>query len=90
MNVNLIPYAVFWALIAVAVIFLILYRRQVTSREDDSIHLEGTITTDQMTLAHKLAVIDKWGKTLTIVAVVYGLTLAAIYLYQIWNSVPTY
>jgi hypothetical protein len=41
-------------------------------------------------LAHRLASIDKWGKTLTIVVAVYGVALAAIYLYQVWNAVPTY
>jgi len=44
----------------------------------------------QATLAHKLAVIDIWGKTLTVIAIVYGLVLVGLYLYQIWNSVPTY
>jgi len=90
MNVNLLPYAVFWAVLALVVLFLIIYRRTVTSREDDSIHLEGGIASDQVTLAHRLELIDRWGKTLTVVAVVFGLALAALYLYQVWNTVPTY
>jgi len=90
MNVNLLPYALFWGLLALVVVFLIVYRRTVTSREDDSIHLEGGIATEQVTLAHRLGLIDRWGKTLTVIVVVYGLALAAIYLYQVWNTVPTY
>ena len=90
MNINLLPYALFWGVLALVVVFLIIYRRSVTSREDDSIHLEGGIATEQVTLAHRLEMIDRWGKTLTVVAVVYGLALAGLYLYQIWNTVPTY
>lgn len=90
MNVNLLPYAVFWGVLAIIVVFLIIYRRSVTSREDDSIHLEGSVPAEQMALAHRVEMIDKWGKTLTIVVAVYGVALAAIYLYQVWNAVPTY
>jgi len=90
MNVNLLPYAVFWGVLAIVVVFLIIYRKSVSSQEDDSIHLEGSMPTVQVALAHRLASIDKWGKTLTIVVAVYGVALAAIYLYQVWNAVPTY
>jgi hypothetical protein len=89
-NINLLPYAVFWSLLAISVIVLIVYRKSVTAHEDDSIHLEGNATTDQITLGHRVAVIDRWGKTLTVVTVVFGLALAAIYFYQIWNTVPSY
>jgi hypothetical protein len=34
--------------------------------------------------------IDRWGKTLTVVVVVYALALACVYLYQVWNNVPQY
>jgi uncharacterized membrane protein YdcZ (DUF606 family) len=90
MNVNLLPFAMFWGVLALVVVCLIFYRRAVTSREDDSIHLEGGIASDQISLAHRLELIDRWGKTLTVAAVVFGLALAAIYLYQVWNTVPTY
>jgi heme/copper-type cytochrome/quinol oxidase subunit 2 len=90
MNVNLLPYAVFWGALAIVVVFLIIYRKSVSSHEDDSIHLEGTMPTEQVALAHRLASIDRWGKMLTIVVAVYGVALAAIYLYQIWNTVPNY
>jgi heme/copper-type cytochrome/quinol oxidase subunit 2 len=90
MNINLLPYAVFWGVLAIVVVFLIIYRKSVSNREDDSIHLEGSVPTEQMALAHRLELIDRWGKTLTVIAAVYGVALAAIYLYQVWNAVPTY
>jgi hypothetical protein len=90
MNVNLLPYALFWAVLAIIVISLIFYRRSVSSHEDDSLHLEGNLVSQQVSLSHRLALIDRWGKTLTIVAALYGVALAAIYLYQVWNDIPTY
>jgi heme/copper-type cytochrome/quinol oxidase subunit 2 len=90
MNINLMPYAIFWGVLAIVVVFLIIYRKQISSHEDDSIHLEGSVPTQQVALANRLASIDRWGKTLTIVVAVYGVALAAIYLYQVWNAVPTY
>jgi hypothetical protein len=90
MNINLLPYAIFWGVLAIAVVTLIIYRKSVTSHEDDSIHLEGGAPAQQATLAHRVELIDRWGKTLTVVVAVYGLALAAIYLYQVWNNVPKY
>ena len=90
MNINLMPYAVFWGVLAIVVVFLIIYRKSVSSGEDDSIHLEGNMPSEQMALAHRLESIDRWGKMLTVVVAVYGVALAAIYLYQTWNNVPTY
>jgi hypothetical protein len=90
MNINLLPYAVFWGVLAIVVVSLVVYRKSVSSHEDDSIHLEGNMPTEQIAMGHKLAMIDRWGKLLTVLAVVYGLALAAVYMYQIWNNVPTY
>jgi hypothetical protein len=90
MNINLLPYAVFWGVLAMVVVFLIFYRKSVSSREDDSLHLEGSGSMQQVAMAHRLSLIDHWGKTLTVIAVVYGVGLAAFYFYQVWNNVPTY
>ena len=90
MNFNILPYTMPGGVLALIIVFLIFYRRSVASHEDDSIHLEGNVSTQQATVAHKLAVIDAWGKTLTGVAVVYALIVAGLYVYQLWTSVPTY
>lgn len=90
MNINLMPYAVSWGALVIVVVALIIYRKTVTSREDDSVHLEGSMPAQQMVLAHRVGVIDRWGKTLTVIMAVYGLALAAIYVYQIWTNVPSY
>jgi len=64
MNINLLPYAVFWGVLALVVLFLIVYRKSISSHEDDSIHLAGGMVAEQVTLGHRLSVIDRWGKTL--------------------------
>jgi hypothetical protein len=83
------PFTFLWVLLAVAVLGLIGYRRIVSSKEDETLHLgSGTEAgpAQQAAIAHKLDAIDKWGKLLTIVAVVYGLLLIAVYTYLTWLS----
>ena len=84
-----VPFLVLWALLALTVIGLIIYRRVVSAGEDDMIHVSdaaGSVTSHQVSVAHKLDQIDKWGKTLTVVTVVYGIVLAGVYVYQSWVS----
>jgi hypothetical protein len=84
-NINLLPYFVIWAVLAVVVLVLIVMRKSVASAEDDSLHvLHAGAVSQQINVNHKLEVIDKWGKILTAVAVVFGLALAGLYMYQSW------
>jgi hypothetical protein len=39
-----------------------------------------------MTVAHRLDQIDKWGKILTTLVVIYGVILGAVYVYRGWVS----
>jgi len=43
----------------------------------------------QSTVAEKLEQVDKWGKLLTIIVVVYGILLVAIYFYRFWVTSST-
>jgi hypothetical protein len=74
-------------ILAVIVFGLILYRKWIAKDEDDSLHVmeaEAGIVAQQEVRAHQLDVIDRWGKTLTAVALVYGLIVGCGYLYQAW------
>ncbi|QOY89627.1 hypothetical protein [Paludibaculum fermentans] len=85
---NLLPFAIVWAVLGVIVLSLALMRRSVSANEDDSIHLgaaSGAID-QQMTTAKKLEAIDKWGKLLTVVLAVTGLVLAILYGMQVWDA----
>ena len=42
--------------------------------------MHGALT-QQTTVAQKLDVIDKWGKILTVITVLFGLLIAAAYVY---------
>ena len=55
--------------------------------EDDTIHLgdqQGGLVKEQLTMAKKIGVIDRWGKVLTIATVAYGVGIACYYLYVQW------
>jgi hypothetical protein len=85
MHINFIPFTVVWAALAVVVAAMAGYRRSISVKDDESLHLTNpTDTVHQIEIAHKLDVVDKWGKLLTVIAAVYGLLLVLAYTYQNW------
>ena len=85
MNISFVPFAVLWALLAVVVLALIAYRKVVSLQEEETLHLgDPAGANHQAVIARKLDWIDKWGKLLTVVAVVYGVLLSATYTYHVW------
>lgn len=84
---NLTPIVVVWAVLGLATLGLALYRKILSSDEEDVVHLgpgEEKRIPQQEVLAKKLVTIDRWGKTLTVVTVLIGLVLAGGYLYNGW------
>jgi uncharacterized membrane protein len=76
-----------WCAMAILVLSLAIYRKVVSDSQDDLVHLaegEEKLIPQQVNVANKLSFIDKWGQTLTIVTVVFGLILGSIYLYSGW------
>ena len=72
MHLDLRPFIGVEIMLAVAVIVMIAWRKAVARGEDDTLHvLQGNALPNQAAVAHKLDAIDKWGKTLTVVAVVF-------------------
>ncbi|HTX36864.1 MAG TPA: hypothetical protein VME43_17665 [Bryobacteraceae bacterium] len=88
MSSNFIPFVVLWTLMAAVVLAMVVWRKMVASHEDDQIHvLDGAseaTSQHQVQLANKLDQIDKWGKTLTVITIVFGVVLAAAYIYSGW------
>ena len=78
---NLFPLLVVWITLALAVLALFLWRQGVARSEDDSLHVMHGALTQQTSLAQRLDVIDKWGKILTVITVVFGLLIATAYIY---------
>ena len=84
---NLTIPVVIWAVLAIATLGLALYRKVVSAREEDLVHLgpgEERQIPEQVALATKLNGIDRWGKILTVITIAIGLAMAALYLYQAW------
>ena len=82
---NLTPAVVIWIILAIATLGLALYRKLISASEEDLIHLgpgEERRIPQQVALETKLAAIDRWGKILTVITVLVGLAMAAVYLYQ--------
>jgi hypothetical protein len=85
---NLVPLTVLWAVLASVVMALAAYRRKVANKEDDYLHMSTDVAAQQLAVAKKLEVIDKWGKILTIAAAVLGVILFALFLYNGWVNPP--
>ena len=85
MHIDFTPFVVIWALLAVVVLAMAGYRKTISAKEEETLHLtDPSETMHQVAIASKLDVIDKWGKLLTVIAAVYGLLLALAYTYQTW------
>ena len=82
---NLTPFVILWAALGLAVLGLAIYRNIMMFHQDDEvIHLgagQEELIPQQVALAQKVDAVDKWGKILTILTAVYGLAIAALYVY---------
>ena len=84
---NLTFFTIAWAVIAVLTALLMVYKKMVTSHEDDTVHLmdeEVQMVREQATVANKVALIDRWRKILMIVTIVAGVALGGLYMYEAW------
>ena len=79
-----------WAALTLVLIGLALFRKfEAHFHEDDLLHLaegEERMIPNQVATARLLDRIDGWGKTLTVVDAVFGLTLLAVFLYNAWQE----
>ena len=79
--------SILWAILTAAVIVLAGARKLAARNDDELLHLADADTpaiSQQVAVAQKLDKIDHWGKTLTVVVVIYGLALLAAWLYSGW------
>jgi hypothetical protein len=78
-----------WGVLALIVLILAAYRSQLGRQEDDQIHmssLDAGAVSHQAEVAHKIDSIEKWGKMLTVLLVLYGLVLGGWYLRFLWEA----
>ena len=82
-------YILTWAVLAVVVLGLALYRFSLAGHEDESIHVsavEAKQVVEQQQVFGKLNRVEFWGKLLTVIVVLYGLAIAGAYLYNAWQQ----
>jgi hypothetical protein len=90
MNLDFRLLLALWALLAITVLALIVWRKTVARNEDDQVHLLHTeAVPQQAAVAHKLEQIDKWGKIVTAVTIAYGVLIAGLFIYQTWVQAST-
>lgn len=82
-----------WGVMAAIVLLTALYRKRLAKQEDNILHLhdgEGEVVKHQASVAHRLEIIDRFGKTATALAFAGGVVIAAFYMYQTWvqNGLP--
>jgi hypothetical protein len=85
MHIDFAPLTVIWGLLALVVLAMAGYRKMISVKEEETLHLGDPVETNhQVQIAQKLEVVDKWGKLLTVVVAAYGLLLLIAYTYQTW------
>lgn len=83
---NWTPFLIAWICLGLATAGLALYRKFLTMKEDDYIHIEEWKAPDvakQEITARKFDSIDRYGEALTVLTVATGLALAIAYLYTL-------
>jgi hypothetical protein len=88
---SLIPYVGAWALLAVVVLALALYRKLLTDNQGDNyVHMsegEARLIPHQIAVNQKISRVDRWGEVLTLGTLFAGVALACLYLYQaLWRQ----
>ncbi len=84
---KLMPYVYGWVVLALIVMGFAIRRGMVGRQDDETVHLadrEAGMIARQTMVERKLRTIDRWGKLLTVIAVVYGLALLGFYIYGVW------
>lgn len=86
---NLTPYFIAWALLAVAIAIVAAWRGRLAASEDHFLHtveIDNSQVEQQQKTATRIKRLDTWGKSMTILAVTSGAVLVAILLHHAWVS----
>ena len=76
-----------WVALGMVVIALAIYRKILIGKEDVNLHVldgDAAMIPGQAVLAQRVEKIDRWGKFLTAVELLYGLAIGGMYLYGVW------
>lgn len=85
---NLMPLLAIWAVLAAVIVILWIYRSRLARQEDETLHVlnsDASKISQQMIVARKLETVERWGKLLTVLAILYGLVLLGLFLWDAWE-----
>jgi hypothetical protein len=92
MSANIISMAISWGILTLVVVALAIYKRSLDGHIDEGIHFntaEEAALRRQAAETHRSEVVERWGKALTAVVVLYGLVILGMLIYQQWNAAAT-
>lgn len=85
---NLMLFSAIFVVLIAAIIVVAIYRARLSRKEQETLHVLGTDPAEishKMTIAQKLFAVERWMKILTIVAVIYGIGLLGLFLWDAWE-----
>ena len=86
---TLTPFVVTFLVLVFLTSALAVYRKLVTLREDDFLHLddgEAKLIPQQVATARRIHSLDFWGEALTVLTAISGVLVVVIYLYLGWTA----
>jgi uncharacterized membrane protein len=89
MFMSLTLYVSIWVLLAVVVLVVAGYRMLVARRDDQSLDVteeDSRVIEEQKQAIKKIRAIDRWGKSLTVLTIAYGLVIAIVYFANVWQE----
>lgn len=90
MNPTFMMMVVGWGMLGIVVVALAVYKMKLGRQEDDNIHIANVEAAAVVgRVAHRLELVERWGKTLTVVLVLYGIALGGYYLYTLFQLQST-
>ena len=81
-----------WVVLGVGVLGLAIYRKSITAKEQDWVHLrpsEEAMIAEQVDIAKRLKAIDRCGIWLTVVLALYGVVIGSIFVLRVWEAGKT-
>ena len=77
-----------WTVLLAGYIIVFIYRKQLERNEDDTLHVlaDNRVLSNQQAIAHKMDVLERWSKILGVSVILYGIVVAGMYLYSVWQS----
>jgi hypothetical protein len=89
---NIIQMTIPWVVLTLIVVVLAIYKKSLDSHVDEGLHIgaeEDKLVKAQVAQTRRSALVEKWGKVLTVVVFLYGLGIVGMIAYHEWQVSTT-